>query len=76
MYLPHWPNFILEMFCEAGFSMDVSVWMLGRRIRPISCESSCEFCLEPSGSPALGFQDSMSTLGEAVTKLPMVCACL
>lgn len=53
----------------------VSVRMLGPdRIRPVPCVSSCELCTEPSGSPASGFQDSMRTLAEAVTKgLPMVC---
>lgn len=43
--------------------------MLGPdRIRPVPCVSSCELCTEPSGSPASGFQDSMRTLAEAVTK--------
>lgn len=53
----------------------VSVWMLDtQRIWPLSCVSSWEFCMEPSGSPALAFQDSMSTI---VTKrIPMAYACL
>lgn len=43
----------------------VSVWLLdtGYGLFPVY-PSVRMFCMEPSGSPALGFQDSMSTTGE------------
>jgi hypothetical protein len=64
----------LAQFHSASVLQGVFVWMLDtQRKWPVSCVSSCEFCMEPLGSPALGLQDSMSAIGEAVTKrLPVV----
>lgn len=60
MCLLHCSNFILQVFCAVGFSVDAG--QTGYGLSP--CVSYFKCCMEPSGSPALGFQDSMCTMVE------------